>query len=157
MVGRWLYWARLGVLPQGGKFLKMLKKCVWDLNTRPPRPLRRPLSVLSLLPRHFPPTHPRQTPITQPPIHHATHQTHATTLLYLSTYLKLLLSHLLQPILPTPPQPTHYTPTLPPTHNPRHHKHAAYPQVYSTHHHSHTAHTYPSNHSTYYHFERLSD
>ena len=46
MVGRWLYWARLGVLPQGGKFLKMLKKCVWDLNTRPLRPLLRPLSLV---------------------------------------------------------------------------------------------------------------
>ena len=121
----------------------MLKKCVWDLNTSPPLPLRRPLSVLypsRLLPRttnlpqtqshsHFTPTNPPQTPTTQPPTHPTTYQTHATTLHASPTYPKLLLSHLLQPILPTPPQAhstcqphhlptTHATTGTHPTHTP---------------------------------------
>lgn len=59
---------------------------------------------LPLLPRHFPPTNPPKAPTTQPPSPSHNHQTHATTLLHIHTYLKLLLSHSLQPILPTPTQ-----------------------------------------------------
>ena len=79
---------------------------------------------LCLLLRHFPPTNQPQTPTTQPPSPPHNHQTHAATLLHIPTYLKLLLSQLLQPILPTPTQARSTRQPLT-TYNPRYHRHAA--------------------------------
>ena len=70
-----------------------------QLSTYPPTPNSHHHS-------HLPTTQPTNP---TPPTHHTTHQPHATTLLRSPTYLKLLLSHLFQPILPTT-QPTQSTP-----------------------------------------------
>ena len=131
------------MLPQEGKFLKMLKKCVWDLNTPPLLPLRRPLS---LVPSGFQPFRFSNTSASACKLYTSaypyTHNPHIhsyTASPY--TYNPHSHSSTAYPYTHSPHSIAHASTCThsPHTHSSRSNSHTAYPHAHSTHHYSYTA------------------